>query len=771
MCSLPLDRVVLILLTVGFFSFSEANANGLFDRELVAIEELTYDLGEASILTGVSESVEILGRVYHPSLLDEKPYPLVFLLHGYHSSCADGDQYYIAWPCPSSSVPIPSYLGYDYFARQLAGHGFIVVSLSANGVNVVSRSELDGGAVARSELIRHHLSLWEQFANQGHPTVGDRFFGKVDFSRFGTWGHSRGGEGVVRHAADHKTSESPFSLRAVLAVAPVVFESTPVEDVPFAVTLPYCDGDVSSLAGVFYIDDGLYRADANRSSKYSFLFMGANHNFFNTYWTPGYWTLGYFDGATDDAVRLKDPYCTANGSKSGRWSPELQQQIGADYWIAFFLRHLGDLVDADAMLRGDSYPHQATAKVYVSHFPPVDNRLEVHRLVGDSLSPNSLGGPAESNELDKYGFCAKKNGYCTYVRRLRQEPHALVDGRGRTPLRLKWKSLTASYSNHVPLAFSDFSGYNALQLRAGVNFESTPPQGPYQDFSLTLRDTSGAIERVGIGSIYQASARSNPLYFPPGKYPRVLLNVVSVPLSNFTEVDLKRIDLVSLDFNKEITGELLVGDLWLTREDSSDAETASGLTQVATSISTGSMDGHVIESSPGSGIGGKFVVQRNSQNGLRVGDEKDKQVVSILSFSKPRLPERAQIEAVTIRIRSDAVNHLLIESHGPFKFDASNDGFSGSTLLQSTDFEAVADATDIATYELVDNEIVVTLEDSLAKSLLEFSSPQLQIRMALGRHNDGDRRNDLMGFHAGESKALELRPTLYVYYTLPTEHD
>ena len=60
--------------------------------------------------------------------------------------------------------------------------------------------------------------------------------------------------------------------------------------------LPYCDGDVSDLQGVHFYDDARYNVAGDDSFKHTFLMMGANHNFYNTVWTPGLFQAG----ATDD---------------------------------------------------------------------------------------------------------------------------------------------------------------------------------------------------------------------------------------------------------------------------------------------------------------------------------------------------------------------------------------------------------------------------------------------------------------------------------------
>ena len=51
--------------------------------------------------------------------------------------------------------------------------------------------------------------------------------------------------------------------------------------------LPYCDGDVYDLQGQRFTDVARDLAPDDTSLKSSVMVLGANHNFFNTEWTPG----------------------------------------------------------------------------------------------------------------------------------------------------------------------------------------------------------------------------------------------------------------------------------------------------------------------------------------------------------------------------------------------------------------------------------------------------------------------------------------------------
>ncbi len=71
-----------------------------------------------------------------------------------------------------------------------------------------------------------------------------------------------------------------------MLLAPTDFASHSAPFVPTVTVLPYCDGDVSDLQGQRFTDSGRDVATEDTSLKSSVMVMGANHNFFNSEWTP-----------------------------------------------------------------------------------------------------------------------------------------------------------------------------------------------------------------------------------------------------------------------------------------------------------------------------------------------------------------------------------------------------------------------------------------------------------------------------------------------------
>jgi len=272
--------------------------------------------------------IEVLAEVTEP-LGDIGPMPLVLFLHGRHSTCYRGGpdgEASADWPCPAGWRPVPSHAGYRYIADVLASQGYLVVSIAANGVNGQDGIFLDGGASARSGLVRHHLALWARWSIAGGDPWGGRFRGRVNLRKVVLVGHSRGGEGVERAAIDSDASD-PWKIRGLVLIGPTAFGRQVAAGAHTTVILPFCDGDVSDLQGQQYVDIGRSLAH-DRALRTSVMAMGANHNYFNTEWTPGLSKSPAWDDWFDPA----DPQC--GDTRERRLLPAEQQSVGLAYTAA-----------------------------------------------------------------------------------------------------------------------------------------------------------------------------------------------------------------------------------------------------------------------------------------------------------------------------------------------------------------------------------------------------------------------------------------------------
>ena len=261
-----------------------------------------YELPRLKV-PGLAEPIEMIGHVVEPvadAVTGDRP--LVLFVPGRHAVCYDPDDpqaFSTRWPCTGRFDEVPTHLGHHYLQQVLASQGHTTVSVGVNGVNAQDDALGDGGADARARVVLRHLDHWVGLAR-------DR---QVDLDQVILVGHSRGGEGASR-AATRIPLSAPFRIAGQVLLAPTNFATNTAPYVPTVTVLPYCDGDVADLHGQGYTDTSRDVMTDDTSLKSSVLVMGANHNFFNTEWTPGISAAPSVDdwsGPTDEPCGRRTP--------------------------------------------------------------------------------------------------------------------------------------------------------------------------------------------------------------------------------------------------------------------------------------------------------------------------------------------------------------------------------------------------------------------------------------------------------------------------------
>ncbi|QTE02718.1 hypothetical protein [Streptomyces cyanogenus] len=316
-------------------------ANAVDPGKPGAYRTKTGEYGLKSVrLPGFSKPVEMRAVVVSPVGATGKR-PLALFLHGRHYTCYKGRDISGAWPCPAGTKQVPSHRGYLRDQKLLASQGYVTVSISANGINGQDFAAEDGGAQARSSLVRLHLARWAGWAE--HPESAPKVVReapRADLSRVLLVGHSRGGEGVNRAALDSLAAAPAeqdgyhgpvrWTIRGTVLIGPTVFGQNPVPDVPSVTILPGCDGDVSDLQGEVYVD-GTRRVGNGTALHSAVYVIGANHNFFNSEWTPGQAAAPAEDDFYDEPQH-PDKVCGKRAAT--RLTADRQHRAGSTYIAA-----------------------------------------------------------------------------------------------------------------------------------------------------------------------------------------------------------------------------------------------------------------------------------------------------------------------------------------------------------------------------------------------------------------------------------------------------
>ncbi len=417
--------------------------------------------------------------------------PVALFLHGRHITCYNGAEMLLAWPCPAPAKPVPSHRGYLQAQRLLASQGYVTVSVSANSVNAQEDLDLEQGAGARSALVRAHLARWADWAGAGRGSAPEvvRAAPVADLREVLLVGHSRGGEGVNRAAVDSLSpppggGRARWTIKGQLLIGPTVFAHNPAPDVPSVTILPGCDGDVADLQGQLYVDAtrGVSRGAALHSALY---FVGANHNFFNTEWTPG-----QAEAPASDDFRSppEDPVCSPGTAT--RLTAEQQQTAGATYIAAAARLFVAGDRRVLPLLDGSGV-----------RAPSADPARVLAHAVGGARSPfvvpdeaTSAGGSARVCVQ----VSADPAAACVDPAASRPSPHfvrfnRIVPEPGRFAVAVGWTA-DGQAATARPGAPVSLAGARQLALRLAV-----PPNSATTRFDVAVTDAAG--RRAALGSV------------------------------------------------------------------------------------------------------------------------------------------------------------------------------------------------------------------------------------------------------------------------------
>ncbi|QNP74536.1 hypothetical protein IAG44_37160 [Streptomyces roseirectus] len=515
-------------------------------------------------LPGFKVPVEMRGLVIAPKGATGKR-PVALFLHGRHSTCyKPGSENDVTgdWPCAKGYKEIPSHQGYVKDQQLLASQGYVTVSISANGINGQDWEADDAGAQARSSLVRRHLARWADWAAKpsSAPAIV-RGAPKTDLSKVLLVGHSRGGEGVNRAAMDSlypppaaqdgAPGKARWHISGTVLIGPTIFGQNPVADVPSATILPGCDGDVSDLQGEVYVDGtrGVSNGKALHSAVYV---VGANHNFFNTEWTPGKakapaWDDFYADPEKPDAV------CAPG--KATRLTADQQHQAGAVYIAAAARLFVAGDDRVRPLLDGTAVRAPSAGKAQVLTHAVGANR-------GAGFLPDTAVTVSGARLCDE--ITADPKAACGLDRKKGTSPHfAQWDTEreaGRRAVAVSWTK-PGTAARITPAKPLSLAGSQSLALRVFV-----PPNTRGTKLDVTLVDSANRRAKLG-----QVAVDGLPGTDATASY---WAREVRVPLKTARTFDLKKVKSLELT-PRSTSGKAWLIDAWGWRPGTPAAQAAA----------------------------------------------------------------------------------------------------------------------------------------------------------------------------------------------------
>ena len=259
-------------------------------RQAFRITPDVYRIDDASV-PGIGFPTTLYGAVRYPTDLGGGPHPLVVMLHGNHGNCRDSpndeNDFCITTnthDCPGSAVPPRTPRATSTCSRpslrRASSRSASAATRSTAGTTTSSsgRSSSRSTCAAGTRGTTGHRTVWRHVRRRARPVAR-----RIE-------GHSRGGDAIAHvHEVLQQNPIPGLTLRSLFAVAPTDYHQAVIPDSEYATLLPSCGGDVANHHGQWHydrsidLDDGAHRAQL--------VYIGGNHNFFNTEWRISEWAF------------------------------------------------------------------------------------------------------------------------------------------------------------------------------------------------------------------------------------------------------------------------------------------------------------------------------------------------------------------------------------------------------------------------------------------------------------------------------------------------
>lgn len=472
------------------------------------------------LIEGVETPVDVWASVSYPAGFPNGPAPLLLVLHGNSQGT-----------CIAAFGGCNHHEGFQYLIDHLASHGFIAVSVNANRINAGDFDRV----LDRGYLLLEHLNLWRNWNQNVNGEFADLFTGKVDLSNIGLAGHSRGGEAVIAAYNLNQELANPSSIQAVLSIAPTDKQGLSIENVPYLAIVPACDGDVLDYRGVRFFDRALDINESNPTPKQVAFVVGANHNYFNSFWSR--------DGGGCFGITPLERAA--------------QEALGKRLTNAFFRAFLMGESSLEYVFTGDAIgPATPGVPNWISYQDP--NYL----LIDDfSSTPdvNDLGGGNHFSGFRKSDQCGPDNKVDCSVS-LVNETSALM---------LQWLGRDSIFETTLPQGFQDATAFTHLSFRVTQNSEDVQidglkPEGDPVHFQVRLTDAQGRQAALSTEAFGGAP-------FPIGSHVtdretgeslrRTVLRTIRMPLDQFVGVDVSQIAQIAFVYDGNTKGSIYLSHL------------------------------------------------------------------------------------------------------------------------------------------------------------------------------------------------------------------
>jgi hypothetical protein len=507
---------------------------GLIDKGL--IRQHPADAAKFQVKLGL--------RVAYPAssktpnrIAGNSPIPVVLLNHGQYNNWELGAGGWVPAGAgtmkPADIRVFASLDGYGYLQDALAALGLISVSLDHNfacrlGLLIETRADT---IIAALDALS---------GQAGDKTT--RYYKRLDFSRIGLMGHSRGGDAVVRAVTKIRADaglRAKYTVKGVCSLAPTDFSgSNPpasrifldYNDLAFyAVVYGALDNDVSGAPGAnSFPGTGFRHYDRARCPKSMVFLDGCCHDFFNTVWA-----------ATPAEQGLGDPRIAA---------PSVHLDILVDYLTDLFTWQLGGTAKPgrfDGRIGNRAGQHASLQWMFGQQIKKIDDfENPAANLLGGARAVLSIGQPAAIQDFSAIAITGNSMEQHTS-----HQTHVL-----HADLTLGVPGSTRLLDDTIPGAEQDWSKLDTVIINLSGWFDPTSDATiaatNLPRVKVTLTDSANVSASIDWNT-YGASLPSRPIFksLPGagGNLTLMRLETIPIPLSDFSGPDLTKVATLSLD--------------------------------------------------------------------------------------------------------------------------------------------------------------------------------------------------------------------------------